>query len=98
MSFLDLETSHSDGHRAVEDALQLGPRKKPYVSSSGINTEVLIMINYRRLSDPLVHYGRHFGRTVHALCSVKALITNGLLRIGERASEPDESFTWEYVF
>jgi hypothetical protein len=52
----------------------------------------------RRLSDPLIHYGRHFGRTVHALCSVKALITNGLLRIGERASDPDESFTWEYVF
>lgn len=30
------------------------------------------------VSDPLIHYGRHFGRTIHALCSVKALITAGM--------------------
>jgi len=34
---------------------------------------------------------------VHALCNVQALLTNGLLRIGELASEPEESFTHEYV-
>lgn len=44
-------------------------------------------------SDPLIGHGRHFGRTVHALCNVNALITNGLLRLGELADEPDESFT-----
>ena len=44
-------------------------------------------------SDPLVGHGRHFGRTVHALCNVNALITNGLLRLGELADEPEESFT-----
>ena len=32
-----------------------------------------------RGSDPLVHHGRHFGRTVHAMCNVRALIGNGLL-------------------
>jgi len=63
--------------RQRENALQLGPRKRPC------------------LSDPLVHHGRHFGRTVHALCSTHALITNGLLRDGERADEPEESFTVE---
>ncbi|KAF8342369.1 hypothetical protein F5887DRAFT_1215964 [Amanita rubescens] len=30
-------------------------------------------------SDPFVHHGRHFGRTVHAMCNVQALITNCLL-------------------
>lgn len=50
------------------------------------------------VSDPLVHHGRHFGRNVHALCNVYALITNGLLRDGERSDEPEDSFTAEYVF
>ncbi|KAH7918541.1 hypothetical protein BV22DRAFT_1108331 [Leucogyrophana mollusca] len=43
--------------------------------------------------NPLVHYGRHLGRTVHALCNVQALITNGILRLGELADELEESFT-----
>ncbi|RDB27960.1 hypothetical protein Hypma_002108 [Hypsizygus marmoreus] len=29
-------------------------------------------------SDPLIHNGRHFGRTVNALCNVPALLTNGI--------------------
>ena len=47
------------------------------------------------VSDPLVHHGRHFGRTLHAMTNVKALLTNGLLRLGELAEQPDESFTAE---
>ena len=34
---------------------------------------------------------------VHALCNIQALLTNGLLRMGERADKPEESFTFEYV-
>jgi hypothetical protein len=34
---------------------------------------------------------------VHALCNVQALITDGLLRIGELADDPEESFSAEYV-
>ncbi|TDL18751.1 hypothetical protein BD410DRAFT_842620 [Rickenella mellea] len=34
-------------------------------------------------SHPLLHFGRHFGRTVHAMCNVRALITHGLVRIAE---------------
>jgi hypothetical protein len=49
------------------------------------------------ISDPLIGYGRHFGRTVHALCSIQSLLTNGILRLGEQADEPEESFTTEYV-
>ena len=50
-----------------------------------------------RTSDPLVHYGRHFSRTVHALCNINALITNGILRMEERSEEAEESFTAQYV-
>lgn len=48
-------------------------------------------------TDPLVSYGRHFGRTAHALANVKVLITNGILRLGELAEESEESFSVEYV-
>ena len=79
------------------DALQLGPRKKACV------TETKHMFGphvenswYRRATDPLVHHGRHFGRTIHALCNIQALINNGIVRIGERADEPEESFTEQY--
>jgi hypothetical protein len=45
--------------------------------------------------DVLVHHGRHFGRTVHALCRVHTLLTNGILRDIEEADEPVELFTKE---
>jgi hypothetical protein len=32
-------------------------------------------------TDPLVHYGRHFGRVTYAFCNVKTLLTNGLERL-----------------
>lgn len=51
----------------------------------------------RRGTDPLVHHGRHFGRTVHALCSVNSLLTNGILRMGELVDQPENVFTHEYV-
>lgn len=47
------------------------------------------------IANPLIHFGRHFGRTIHALCNVNVLITNGLLRLGELADEPEDSFTIE---
>jgi hypothetical protein len=46
-------------------------------------------------SDPLVHHGRHFGRTLHAMTNVQILLTNGILRMGELADQPDEVFTAE---
>ncbi|KJA14506.1 hypothetical protein HYPSUDRAFT_208632 [Hypholoma sublateritium FD-334 SS-4] len=64
-----------DAPSSSEDALRLGPRKKP------------------RLTDPLVHHGRHFGRSIHALCNVHALINNGVIRMVERSEEPEEAFT-----
>jgi hypothetical protein len=49
------------------------------------------------IADPLIHHGRHFGRTIHAMCCVLALLKNGILRMGELADEPEESFTAEYI-
>ncbi|KAM6493885.1 hypothetical protein JOM56_010246 [Amanita muscaria] len=53
------------------------------------------MLWLSRTSDPLVHHGRHFGRTVHAMCSVQALITNGILLLGEDGEVTEESLTAE---
>ncbi|KAF9455727.1 hypothetical protein BDZ94DRAFT_1179339 [Collybia nuda] len=47
------------------------------------------------IGNPLVHRGCHFGRMVHALCNINALITNSILQLGELADEPEESFTAE---
>ena len=49
------------------------------------------------ISDPLVHHGRHFGRTLHAMTNVQVLLTNGILRMGELADQPQEAFTAQYV-
>lgn len=46
-------------------------------------------------TEPLIHHGRHFCRTVHALCNIHELLTNGILRITEQADAPDEDFTTE---
>jgi hypothetical protein len=40
-----------------------------------------------RVTNPFVHHGRHFGRTIHALCNVKQLLSNGLLRLGNTEAE-----------
>jgi GAF domain-containing protein len=40
------------------------------------------------ISDPLVHHGRHFGRAIFAFCSVRSLLTNGLVCMGE-AIDPE---------
>jgi len=39
-------------------------------------------------SDPLVSRGRHFGRTVYALCNIQTLLTNGILYLREPPEEP----------
>ena len=55
------------------------------------------MTEFSRASDPLVHHGRHFGRTVHAMCNIQALLTNGILRMGDDADIPEEDLTHEYI-
>src|ERR1700678_2401746 len=49
-----------------------------------------------RPGNPFVHHGRHFGRTVHAMCNVHALVCNGVSHMGEEPV-PEESLTYELV-
>lgn len=86
------ESPTESTRRSSQDALQLGPRKKPYDLTCHFcfDSEILF---HRRSTDPLVHHGRHFGRAIHALCNVHALINNGIIRMGERSEEPDDAFT-----
>ena len=46
----------------------------------------------------MVHHGRHFGRTVHTMCSVQALIMNSLVLMAESDREvQEETLTFEFV-
>jgi hypothetical protein len=38
-------------------------------------------------TDPLVHYGRHFGQVTYAFCNVKTLLTNGLERLANNGDD-----------
>ncbi|KAF8222061.1 hypothetical protein L208DRAFT_1324455, partial [Tricholoma matsutake] len=53
------------------------------------------MLLLSHASDPLVHYGRHFGRAVHVMCSIQALLTNSILCMGEEGEAIEESLTPE---
>jgi hypothetical protein len=46
-------------------------------------------------SDPLVFHGRHFGRTVFALCNYPSLLTNSILRLEQMEDTPLEDFPAE---
>ncbi|KAG1849815.1 hypothetical protein C8R48DRAFT_613879 [Suillus tomentosus] len=46
-------------------------------------------------SDPLVSHGRHFGRTVFALCNYPSLLTNGILRLEQLEDATLEDFCAE---
>lgn len=67
-------------------------------SSLAINPAFVhpIFPSARTATDPLVHRGRHFGRAVYPFCSVKVLITNGLLRVAE--DDPAKPETIPSVF
>ncbi|KAG0694733.1 hypothetical protein DFH29DRAFT_985178 [Suillus ampliporus] len=58
-------------------------------------------VNARQMpsaTDPLVHYGCHFRQMVHALCNFQALLTNGILQVGELAEIPDENLLQSILF
>ncbi|KAG2362684.1 hypothetical protein BDR07DRAFT_1451039 [Suillus spraguei] len=50
------------------------------------------MANSLTSSNPLVLHGRHFGRTVFALCNYPALLTSGILRLEELQDIPVEDY------
>jgi hypothetical protein len=68
-----------------------GRNRKPYKPSTSRCRVMTALLS--RTSDPLVHHGRHFGRTVHAMCNVSALVTNGILLMGQDSDVSEESLT-----
>jgi hypothetical protein len=86
----------SIGQKRRHGALQLGARKKPCAAAYEYQEASSSFSSSN--TDPLVHHGRHFGRTVHALCTISALLNNGLLRMREHVDQPDDAFADEYVF
>jgi hypothetical protein len=49
--------------------------------------ENIVVLLLSHASDPLMHHGRHFGRSIHAMCNIQALITNGILTMGGDTDE-----------
>jgi hypothetical protein len=81
-----------------EDALQLGPQKKLYVSlTSPVNIYYMVVLLTSCVSDPLIHHGWHFGRTHHALCSIRVLLRNGLIRQERLATNDSNVLTIQFV-
>ncbi|KAG6913502.1 hypothetical protein DXG01_006388 [Tephrocybe rancida] len=67
-------------HELDDNALALGLRKKPCITllpPPACNPSIDHAIPSLH-QDPYVSHGRHFGRTIHALCRVQAIINNGL--------------------
>ncbi|KAH6885043.1 hypothetical protein BKA70DRAFT_1377634 [Coprinopsis sp. MPI-PUGE-AT-0042] len=55
-------------------ASTLGPLKKRKAAEPSLQRFLFVSAR----TDPLVHYGRHFGRTVRAFCRIQSLIKLGL--------------------
>lgn len=98
---MDASESHpltlADGSRKRANALELGPRKKPYAVACLVTRHFSQSLLFSCTADPLVHHGRHFCRTVHALCNIQALLTNGVARMVELADAPETELTAESV-
>lgn len=60
-----------------------------------INSDMQYLLLLRTAQDPLVHKGRHFGRTIFAFANVKSLIINGLNRLAEDV--PQDSLPLKYT-
>ena len=65
---------------AASSALQLGPRKKPFVALVLHGNKLILHV--RTTQDPLVHHGQHFGHAVHTFCNLQTLLVNGLITMG----------------
>ena len=63
------------------------------VLQTNMRRSILTRLCASCVTDPLVHHGRHFGRTVHALCNIRLLLSNGVPRLRELADKPEEQPT-----
>jgi hypothetical protein len=94
-----LTTSPNPGHRlrTLDNALELGPRKKAQDIHNAFRGTTADDLLSSCFIDPLVHHGRHFGQTIHALCRVQALLTNGIIREMEMDAAGEEALSAECI-
>lgn len=102
MAGSDSESLSVSSTRKRPQALELGPRKRscvPLVFLFGqiSQPDLFYFIRVRRTSDPLVSTGRHFCRTVFAMCHPVALLTNGQARDVELLEKTLEDFSAKSV-
>ncbi|KAG1862146.1 hypothetical protein F4604DRAFT_1882302 [Suillus subluteus] len=60
--------------------------------SNDENTPSPDEVSHKTSSNPLILHGRHFGRTVFALCNYPALLAAGILQLEELQDSPLEDF------
>lgn len=75
--------------------LNLVPGRKCTRQKPSLLYKIALMFILRCLTDPLVHHGRHFGRTVHAMCNFPTLLNNGIMRLVDELTPSDASLTPE---
>jgi hypothetical protein len=80
--------------KRASSALQMGPQKK-VLAAPCFHRFLSTHLALSSLSDPLVSHGRHFGRTVFALCNYPSLLTNGILRLEQMENTALEDFSAE---
>jgi hypothetical protein len=76
--------------------LKLAKRKTPSVHHP-LQISLTELSCHRRGGNPLVHHGRHFGRTVHAMCNLPSLISRALSRMAVEDGVAEETLTFEFV-
>jgi hypothetical protein len=79
----DSDEITSPGHltrkrKADAEIFLSGPKKRPYVPNTYSSKGIQLISKHSTRTDPLVHHGRHFGRTIRAFCRIQALIRQGL--------------------
>ena len=85
----DSSTSLSSSHCLWDNMLTLGPWKNCAYNTSSQFLPLQMPFWSPHLTWPV-------GWTVHVLCNVQAIMTNGLLQLGKLADEPKESFTAQW--
>ncbi|KAG1767581.1 hypothetical protein EV702DRAFT_1203615 [Suillus placidus] len=97
---LQLSYDHPGGHFQYSEQTWLisppnGTSQKS-ISWSNVNHGFCrLILSSSSSSDPLVSHGRHFGRTVFALCNYPSLLTNGILRLEQMEDTSLEEFSAE---
>ena len=81
-------------NRSTLSSLLRGKRRKSVILYAIFSDQIVVR---SRAGDPLIHHGRHFGRTVHAMCNVQVLFTQGIEHLSSTEVVAEESLTLEYI-